>query len=43
LRYNNWIAWIERLGLPVLTGRLDKFIMLPGRANHPSRRFGRCL
>ena len=39
----NCITWIERLGLPLLTGRMDEFIGLPGRASHPSRRFGRCL
>jgi hypothetical protein len=30
------------LGLPLLTGRMDEFIWLPGRTSHPSRRFGRC-
>ncbi len=39
----NCITWIERLGLPLLTGRMDEFIALPGRLSHPSRRFGRCL
>jgi hypothetical protein len=39
----NCITWIERLGLPLLTGRMDEFIALPGNASHPSRRFGRCL
>ena len=39
----NCITWIERLGLPLLTGRMDEFIGLPGRASHPSRRFGLCL
>ena len=39
----NCVTWIERLGLPLLTGRLDEFIALPGRASYPSRRFGRCL
>ncbi len=38
----NCITWIERLGLPLLTGRMDEFIALPGRASHPSRRFGLC-
>jgi hypothetical protein len=37
------ITWIERLGLPLPTGRLDEFIALPGRASLTSRRFGRCL
>jgi hypothetical protein len=39
----NCITWIERLGLPLLTGQMDEFMALPGRASHPSRRFGRCL
>jgi hypothetical protein len=39
----NCVTWIERLGLPLLTGRMDEFIGLPGRGSHPSRRFGRCL
>ena len=39
----NCVTWIERLGLPLLTGRLDEFVALPGKANYPSRRFGRCL
>jgi hypothetical protein len=39
----NCITWIERLGLPLLTGRMDEFMTLPGRATYRSRRFGRCL
>jgi hypothetical protein len=39
----NCITWIERLGLPLLTGRMDEFDALPGRTSYPSRRFGRCL
>ena len=39
----NCVTWFERLGLPLLTGRMDEFIALPGRASYPSRRFGRCL
>jgi hypothetical protein len=39
----NCITWIERLGLPLLTGRMDEFLALPGRVSHPNRRFGRCL
>ncbi len=39
----NCITWIERLGLPLLTGRMDELVGLPGRVSHPSRRFGRCL
>jgi hypothetical protein len=38
----NCITWIERLGLPLLTGRMDEFIGLPGRMSQPRRRFGRC-
>ena len=38
----NCITWIERLALPLLTGRMDEFIALPGRMSHPRRRFGRC-
>jgi len=39
----NCVTWIERLGLPLLTGRMDEFIALSARASFPSRRFGRCL
>src|SRR5437016_898228 len=39
----NCVTWIERLGLPLLTGRMDEFIAVPGRLTYPSRRFGRCL
>lgn len=39
----NCVTWIERLGLPLLTGRMDEFIALSGGASYPSRRFGRCL
>jgi hypothetical protein len=39
----NCVTWIERLGVPLLTGRMDEFVALPGRASYPSRRFGRCL
>jgi hypothetical protein len=39
----NCVTWFERLGLPLLTGRMDEFLALPGRASHPNRRFGRCL
>jgi hypothetical protein len=39
----NCVTWMERLGLPLLTGRIDEFIALPGRPSFPSRRFGRCL
>jgi hypothetical protein len=39
----NCITWLERLGLPLLTGRMDEFINLPGIVSHPSRRFGECV
>jgi hypothetical protein len=38
----NCVTWIERLGLPLLTGRMDEFVALPGRMSHPRRRLGRC-
>jgi hypothetical protein len=38
----NCITWLERLGLPLLTGRMDEFIGLPGFVYNPSRRFGEC-
>jgi hypothetical protein len=39
----NCTTWLERLGLPLLTGRMDEFIGLPGISSTPSRRFGRCV
>jgi hypothetical protein len=39
----NCTTWLERLGLPLLTGRMDEFIGLPGIASYPSRRFGECV
>jgi hypothetical protein len=39
----NCTTWLERLGLPLLTGRMDEFIGLPGIASSPSRRFGECM
>lgn len=38
----NCISWLERLGLPLLTGTLVEFSRLLGRTSHPSRRFGAC-
>jgi hypothetical protein len=38
----NCTTWLERLGLPLLTGRMDEFVALLGIAAYPSRRFGRC-
>jgi hypothetical protein len=39
----NCITWLERLGLPLLTGRIDEFIGLPGIVFYPRRRFGECV
>ena len=39
----NCTTWLERLGLPLLTGRMDEFIRLPGIVAFPSRRFGKCV
>jgi hypothetical protein len=39
----NCTTWLERLGLPLLTGRMDEFISLPGIVIYPSRRFGECV
>ena len=39
---SNCITWLERIGLPLLTGRMNEFIGLPGIATFPSRRFGEC-
>lgn len=38
----NCTTWIERLGLPLLTGRMDEFAALPGFNLYPIRRFGNC-
>lgn len=39
----NCVTWLERLGLPLLSGRMDEFVSLPGILAHPTRRFGRCV
>ncbi len=39
----NCTTWLERLGLPVLTGRMEEFIGLPGLVSYPRRRFGECV
>ncbi len=39
----NCITWLERLGLPLLTGRMDEFLGLRGIVFSPSRRFGECV
>jgi len=38
----NCITWLERLGLPLLTGRMDEFARLSGVASQWDRRFGKC-
>ncbi len=39
----NCITWLERLGLPLLTGRIEEFMALQGIAALPRRRFGACV
>jgi hypothetical protein len=39
----NCATWLERLGLPLLTGRMDEFTGLRGIVTHPARRFGKCV
>jgi hypothetical protein len=39
----NCTTWMERLGLPLLTGRMDEFIAMTGVAAHVRRRFGVCV
>jgi hypothetical protein len=39
----NCTTWLERLGLPLLTGRMDEFVRLSGISTHPRRRFGWCV
>ena len=39
----NCTTWLERLGLPLLTGLMNEFVSLPGISLLPSRRFGRCV
>jgi hypothetical protein len=39
----NCTTWLERLGLPLLTGRMDEFVDLPAIFTNPSRRFGLCI
>ncbi len=38
----NCTTWLERLGLPMLSGRMEEFAGLRGIAIQPSRRFGVC-
>lgn len=39
----NCATWLERLGLPLLTGRMDEFTAIPSIAAQVRRRFGRCV
>jgi hypothetical protein len=39
----NCTTWLERLGLPLLSGRMDEFTGLRGISLYPSRRFGLCV
>jgi hypothetical protein len=38
----NCTTWLERLALPLLSGKMDEFTGLPGFRDYPTRRFGRC-
>lgn len=38
----NCTTWLERLGLPLLTGRMDEFSDLIGFNRYPRRKFGEC-
>jgi hypothetical protein len=38
----NCTTRIERLGLPLLTGRMDEFVAVAGVAAEARRRFGAC-
>jgi hypothetical protein len=39
----NCTTWLERIGLPLLTGRMSELGKLPGIAAYPRRRFGECI
>jgi hypothetical protein len=39
----NCTTWLERMGLPLLTGRMDEFVRSPALLTNPSRRFGQCI
>jgi hypothetical protein len=39
----NCTTWIERLGLPLYTGRIDEFTAVMGVAMQVRRRFGVCM
>jgi hypothetical protein len=38
----NCTTWLERMGLPLLSGSMDEFTGLPGFSLYPRRRFGQC-
>jgi hypothetical protein len=39
----NCITWIERIGLPLLTGRMREFVSVFGIAMRLARKFGHCI
>lgn len=39
----NCMTWLERLGLPLLTGRMREFVNLHWISIYPRRRFGACI
>jgi hypothetical protein len=39
----NCTTWLERIGLPLLTGRMSEFSKLPGIVTYPRRRYGECI
>jgi hypothetical protein len=39
----NCITWLERLGLPLFSGRIDEFFRSPGSSTNSKRRFGDCV
>jgi hypothetical protein len=39
----NCTTWLERIGLPLLTGRMSEFSKLPGIVAYPRRHFGECI
>jgi hypothetical protein len=39
----NCTTWLERLGLPLLSGRMNEFIGRPGGFSGRGRRFGKCV
>ncbi len=38
----NCTTWLERIGLPLLTGRMKEFTSLLASTGYPTRRFGEC-